>query len=47
MKKDRDGFDQSDEVMKKGMLIACHHGLTKEMINHIIATFEKFVDTKV
>ncbi len=43
MKKDIDGFDQSDEVMKNGMLIACHHGLNQEMINHIKETFKKFI----
>lgn len=46
MKKDIDGFAQSDDVMKNGMLIACHHGLTQEMIDHIKETFEKFILTQ-
>ena len=28
-------FPVSDEIMKYGMLIGCHHGLNKEHISHI------------
>ena len=42
---DKDGLSESDFVMKNGMLIACHHGLDKNMLNHIFNVFEKFVKT--
>ena len=36
------GYPESDEVMRRGVLLACHHGLTKEMIDHVHASFEEF-----
>ena len=39
---DKDGLMSSDMIMRNGMLIACHHGMTDEMIEHIIMTFNKF-----
>lgn len=33
----------SDDVMQNGLLIGCHHGLTKNDLNHIFATFKKFL----
>jgi len=39
---DKDGLTESDYVMKYGMLIACHHGLTNEMLEHIFSVFKKF-----
>lgn len=29
------GYPESDKVMRGGMLLGCHHGLTKDMINHM------------
>lgn len=42
---DKEGLTESDYVMKNGMLIACHHGLDNNMLQHIFNVFEKFVKT--
>lgn len=42
-KKNKDSSRISDDVMKNGLLIGCHHGLTKVEINHIFSTFKKFL----
>ena len=34
-KKDKKGYPESDKVMRNGILLACHHGLTKQMIRQI------------
>ena len=33
----------SDDVMKNGILIACHHGLTSKMINHIHKSIDEVI----
>jgi CDP-6-deoxy-D-xylo-4-hexulose-3-dehydrase len=38
-----DDYTNSDNVMKNGMLIACHHGLNEEMITHIHSSIDKFI----
>ena len=35
MKKSNKGYPEADKVMKNGILLACHHGLSKKMIKHI------------
>lgn len=40
---DPNGYPESDYVMRGGMLIGCHHGLTKEMMHHIQNVFEDFI----
>ena len=35
----------SDNIMKNAVLLACHHGLTKEMIDHMHNTIEDFIKT--
>ena len=42
-KKDKKGYPEADKVMKNGILIACHHGLTKKMINHIHNSIDDFL----
>jgi CDP-6-deoxy-D-xylo-4-hexulose-3-dehydrase len=42
-KKNRNSNKISDDVMKNGLLIGCHHGLTKDEINHIFLIFKKFL----
>ncbi len=39
-----DEFIHSDNVMKNGMLIACHHGLEDNQIEHIQESFRLFID---
>lgn len=38
------GFTNADEVMRGGMLIGCHHGLTNEMIKHMHDSFIQFAE---
>ena len=42
-KKDKKGYPEADKVMKNGILIACHHGLTRKMINHIHNSIDEFL----
>ena len=37
-------FVNSDKVMKGGMLLACHHGLNEESINHIHQSVKLFLE---
>lgn len=37
------GCPEADKVMRGGMLIACHHGLSQEQINHIKESVAEFV----
>jgi len=36
----------SNDVMKNGILIGCHHGMKSKDLNYICKTFEKFVNKK-
>jgi len=38
----KEAYPKSDEVMRGGVLLACHHGLTREMIDHVHSSFEVF-----
>ena len=40
-------LQNSDNIMRGGVLLACHHGLNQEMINHMHATIEEFLKTKI
>ncbi len=37
-----EGYPVADAVMRGGILLACHHGLVDEQIDHIHASFEEF-----
>lgn len=37
-----DGYPEADRVMRGGVLLACHHGLTPAMLAHVHASFEEF-----
>ncbi|WEX75613.1 aminotransferase class I/II-fold pyridoxal phosphate-dependent enzyme [Sinorhizobium numidicum] len=39
-----DGYPVADEVMRGGILLACHHGLTPEQLDHIHSAFREFAD---
>lgn len=41
-KKTAEGYAQADHVMRGGILMACHHGVTPEMMAHIHESFEAF-----
>lgn len=36
----------ADNIMRGGTLLACHHGLNQEMIDHMHSTIEEFLKTK-
>ena len=36
-------FKNSDNVMRNGILIGCHHGLTKKELNYMIQKFKEFI----
>jgi CDP-6-deoxy-D-xylo-4-hexulose-3-dehydrase len=40
-----DEFVNADRVMKQGILLACHHGLNKEMINHLYDSIDLFMSS--
>jgi CDP-6-deoxy-D-xylo-4-hexulose-3-dehydrase len=44
MKKSNDGFLNADNVMRGGVLIACHHGLTDQMFDHIHNVILEFIN---
>ena len=37
-------FVNADRVMKQGILLACHHGLNNEMINHLYQSIDLFIE---
>ena len=42
-KKNKQGYPEADKVMKKGILLACHHGLTNKMTKHIHISIDEFI----
>ncbi len=42
MKICNNGLNNADNVMKGGVLLACHHGLTEEMLSHMHKVCEEF-----
>ena len=42
-KKNKNGYPEADKVMKNGILLACHHGLTAKMIKHIHKSIDQFM----
>lgn len=42
MHKAGNGYPEADKVMRGGMLLACHHGLTEEMLDHVHDSVELF-----
>ncbi len=37
------GYPEADKVMRGGMLIACHHGLNQDQINHMMESITEFM----
>ena len=44
-KKAAGGYPESDKVMRGGMLLACHHGLSEEQINHVMESVTLFMSS--
>ena len=38
----KSGYPNADYIMKNGLLIAAHHGMTNKMLNHIHNSFKVF-----
>jgi CDP-6-deoxy-D-xylo-4-hexulose-3-dehydrase len=43
-RKNSQGYAHTDEVMRGGILLATHHGLTQEMMDHIHLSFQLFAN---
>ena len=41
-----DDFPQADNVMRNGILIACHHGLNSNQMEHIQESFKLFIQSR-
>ncbi len=41
------GYEHSDRVMRGGMLMACHHGLRNEQIEHVMESVDLFMKQKM
>jgi CDP-4-dehydro-6-deoxyglucose reductase, E1 len=41
------GCPQSDFVMRGGMLLACHHGLRQEQLDHVMESIQLFMNSKL
>lgn len=42
--KNKNGYNNADNVMRGGILLACHHGLTDKMLEHIHKSFKRFAE---
>lgn len=47
MNKSANGYANADRIMKGGVLLACHHGLNDDMINHMHSTIEEFIKKSI
>ena len=43
-KSSKQGYPHADQVMRGGILLACHHGLTQDMMDYVHACSEHFLD---
>lgn len=41
--KNKEGYNNSDHIMRNGILIGCHHGMKKNQINYMIKKFNDFL----
>ena len=41
-KESKDGYPFADQVMRGGILVGCHHGMTTQMLDHIKESFSAF-----
>jgi len=44
MKKSKDGYKNADNIMRGGVLLACHHGLNQEMTYHMHNVVSEFLN---
>ena len=46
-KKSKKGYPESDKVMKGGVLIGCHHGMSDLMMKHLKSSIKKFIKKSI
>ena len=46
MKRNKNGYPETDRVMKNGILIGCHQGLNKKMLSHLEKSIDLFMSAK-
>jgi len=46
-RKHKEAHINSDDVMRNGLLIGCHHGLVKKDLNYMVNTCRKFLDQHI
>lgn len=39
-----EGYPESDKVMRGGMLLACHHGLSDAQLDHVMSSITEFME---
>lgn len=42
-KESTQGYPNADHIMKGGILLACHHGMTELMMQYVHHTLESFI----
>jgi len=47
MKKMRGGYHEADKVMKNGILIGCHQGISNKMLKYLTDTIKSFINSKI
>lgn len=47
MKKMRDGYPEADKVMKNGILIGCHQGISNKMLKYLTDSIKSFINSKI
>jgi CDP-4-dehydro-6-deoxyglucose reductase, E1 len=45
-RKIKNGYPESDKVMKNGILLGCHQGMTRKMIHHLTTSINLFILSK-
>ena len=43
-KTNKNGYHNADEVMKRGVLLPVHHGMSDDMFNRLHKTINKFLE---
>ena len=47
MKKMLGGYHEADKVMKNGILIGCHQGISNKMLKYLTDTIKSFINSKI
>jgi len=47
MKKIHSGYPEADKVMKNGILIGCHQGISGKMLEYLTNSIKNFINSKI